>query len=152
MATKTGKLGLGAKAVNTPLLQGLEFLCQNFGYEMDAWERRAYERTLKDIDGGVLGEAAQMLVDEAAAGRKFYPMPKAPDWKAACAKVITKRQAAARLFHLADCPHSSQWIDGPNGVERCPCWKRLQDALKTIGTIDLPATQDALPPSTEYQA
>jgi hypothetical protein len=138
MATK-GKLGLSSKEINTPLLQGLEFLCQTFGCELDAWERKAYERTLKGINGGVLAEAAQLLVDEAAAGRKFYPVPKAPDWKAACAKVIAKRQHAARMLHLADCDHSSQWIENEKGqLERCPCWNRLQYALTTIGAIALP--------------
>ena len=117
--------------LNTPVRQGLEFLCQTFGQEIDAWERAAYERTLKDIDAGVLGEAAQLLVDQAAAGRKFYPMPKAPEWKAACATVLTNRQKAARILHLSDCPHSSQWIYNPETRrdERCPCWTRLQAAL-----------------------
>lgn len=142
MATK-GKLGMSAKEINTPILQGLEFLCQTFGYEMDPWERKAYERTLKDIDGGVIGEAAQLLVDQAAAGKKFYPMPKAPDWKAACVTVIAKRLKAAKEFHLADCTHSSQWIYNPetHADERCPCYVRMMAAADAIGRLSLPTPE-----------
>lgn len=153
MATK-GKSGLPPKEINTPVRQGLEFLCQTFGVEIDAWERKAYERTLAGIDGSVIAEAAQLLVDQAAAGKKFYPMPKAPDWKAACTSVVTKRQLAARELHLADCEHSSQWIHNPETgrEERCPCWTRLQQALRVIGTLALPPAPDAVPPTTEYQS
>lgn len=145
MATRTGKLGLGAKAVNTPLLQGLEFLCQTFGYEMDAWERKAYERTLKDIDGAILAEAAQVLVEQASAGRKFYPIPKAPDWKAECAKVMAAKRKLAAALHLESCEHSSHFIENDKGLlERCPCWKRAQQAMEEVGqAIQLPAREDA---------
>lgn len=145
--------GASRKELNTPIRQGLEFLCQTFGYEMDSWERRAYERSLDGIAPDVLVEAAKMLVDDAAAGRKFYPMPKAPDWKAACAKVIMKRQLAARQLHLANCDHPSQWIYNPETRtdERCPCWKRLQQALSAIGQLALPPAPDAGRDSVEYQ-
>jgi len=148
MAIKSAK---SRDEINTPVRQGLEFLCQTFGHEMDAWERAAYERTLKDISPGVLADAAQLLVDQAAGGRKFYPLPKAPDWKAACATVIARRQKAARQLHLENCDHSSQWIDGPNGLERCPCWKRLQSAIEEIGQLALPPPDEPTPTS-EYQA
>lgn len=131
--------------INNPVRQGLEFLCQTFGHEMDSWERAAYERTLKEVPASVIAEAAQLLVDQAAGGRKFYPIPKAPDWKAAAATVITRRQKAARALHLADCDHSSQWIDdGKGGLERCPCWKRMQHAIEHIGSL-------ALPPATSEE-
>lgn len=136
MAIKSAK---SRDELNTPIRQGLEFLCQTFGHEVDPWERKAYERTLKGVAGDVLAEAAQILVDQAAGGRKFYPMPKAPDWKAAAATVIQRRLEAARKLHLADCDHSSQWIDGEKGVERCPCWKRMQAAIEAIGQLALPA-------------
>lgn len=141
MATKTGKIGLGAKAINTPLLQGLEFLCQTFGAEIDAWERKAYERTLKDIDGGVIAEAAQLLVDEAAAGRKFYPIPKAPDWKAACVKVIQhRRKAIAENQPPCELCHGSRWKDTENGLVRCDCHVNLMAAMDAVGKLlELPA-------------
>lgn len=139
MASKTG---LPANEINTPILKGLEFLCQTFGCEIDAWERRAYERTLKGIDGGVIADAAQLLVDEAAAGRPFYPLPKAPDWKAACVKVIQKRRAAIAASEqpCEDC-HGTRWksLDG-NAVTRCDCHTKLMSAMDAVGKLlELPA-------------
>ena len=144
MATK-GKLGLGANEINTPLLQGLEFLCQTFGCEIDSWERRAYERTLKGISGEILAEAAQVLVDEAAAGRKFYPVPKAPDWKAACSKVLNAKRKAAQLELLKNCPHlTGHWrevvVNGVTRMARCECWEAGEAAANRIGApLELPA-------------
>ena len=132
MASKSGG------NVTTPIRKGLEFLCQTFGAEIDPWERRAYERTLKDVPDSVLVEAAQLLVDEAAGGRKFYPMPKAPDWKGACAKVISARRRKAFELNLGQCPHPHQleaFIDGA-GVERmrkCACWDVAKKAQEAIG-------------------
>lgn len=135
MATK-GKLGLSSTELNTPILRGLEFLCQNFGAEIDAWERRAYERTLAGIDPGVVAEAAQLLVDEAAAGRKFFPIPKAPDWKGACVKVIQKRRVAAAELHKdCDVCHGSRWIDTPQGMARCGCHVRMMAAMDAVGKL-----------------
>jgi len=145
MATKVGKTGLGAGEINTPIRQGLEFLCQTFGYEMDAWERAAYERTLKDISADILAEAAQMLVDEAAAGRKFYPLPKAPDWKAAAAKVLNNRRKAAQLEQLKNCQHlTGHWreviVNGVTRMARCECWEAGKAAADRIGApLELPA-------------
>lgn len=139
MASKTG---LPPSEINTPIRQGLEFLCQTFGAEIDAWERKAYERTLKGIDGGVLAEAAQLLVDESAAGRKFYPLPKAPDWKAACVKVIQKRRKAiADSEKPCEVCHGSRWQDTPNGLTRCECHTRLMAAMDAAGQL-LPATAE----------
>src|SRR5688572_8609114 len=147
MAIRSAK---NREELNTAVRQGLEFLCQTFGHEMDAWERAAYERTLKGINPSVLTEAAQLLVDQAAGGKKFYPIPKAPDWKAACATVITNRQKAARQLHLADCDHSSQWIENEQGqLVRCPCWQRMQAALTEIGTLALPAAHEEIATVTE---
>lgn len=143
MATKS-KIGLSSKEINTPLLQGLEFLCQTFGAEIDSWERKAYERTLKDVDGGVLAEAAQLLVDEASAGRKFYPIPKAPDWKAACVKVIQKRRKAiADAQGPCEVCHGSRWKDTPNGLTRCDCHTALMAAMDAVGKLlELPAAPE----------
>lgn len=159
MATKTkGKLGLSSKDINTPILQGLEFLCQTFGYEMDAWERAAYERTLKDINGGVIAEAAQVLVDQAAAGRKFFPVPKAPDWKAECAKVIERRRNEAYRDSLpalcSTCGHEkshtgARWKTVTvNGVERLTTCDCRTVALEAADRVGQPI---ALPPSREDQ-
>jgi hypothetical protein len=145
MATKTGKLGIAAdEIVASPILQGLEFLCQTFGYEMDSWERKAYERTLKGINGAVVIEAAQLLVDQASGGRKFYPIPKAPDWKGACSTVIAKRLAAAKALHLGSCDHSSQFIFNADTRrdERCPCWTRMMTAVEEIGRLELPPARE----------
>lgn len=147
MATKAakGKLGLTAKEINTPLLQALEFLCQTFGHEPDPWERRGYERTLAGINGDVLTEAAQNLVDQAAAGRKFYPLPKAPDWKAECAKVMAAKRKAVAAIHLESCDHSSHFVEVNGRQQRCPCWRRAQEAMAAVGQAI------ALPPSREDQ-
>lgn len=142
--------------INTPIRQGLEFLCQTFGYEMDAWERAAYERTLQGISAGVLREAARRLVDQAACGRKFYPIPKAPDWKAECAKVQERRRVEAYRDSLpAECPvcgHEKAYQGGRwktvtvNGVERltrCDCQTVAIEAMDRVGQlIALPESRE----------
>lgn len=145
-APKVGKIGLKAEEIAaSPILKGLEFLCQTFGGEMDAWERKAYERTLAGIDGGVIAEAAQLLVDEASAGRQFYPIPKAPDWKAACVKVIQRRRCAiaANETKCEEC-HGTRWIhktvNGRSFDVRCECHMRLMAAMDAVGKLlELPA-------------
>lgn len=128
---------MSAKPVNDMLA----LLCSTFRCEIDSYQKRAYVRTLGDVPGDVLLAAADLLINESAAGRKFYPMPTAPDVKGACAKVLKQRQQAARDLHLSDCPHSSQWVeDEKTGrLKRCPCYERMQAAIASIGTLALPA-------------
>lgn len=136
-----------------PVNDLLALLCSTFRCEIDSYQKRAYVRALDGVPAGVLLAAGDLLVNESAGGRKFYPMPTAPDVKGACAKVITKRQQEARKLHLADCTHSSQWVYNPETRqdERCPCWKRLQNALQAIGTLALPAATESAPATPEYQ-
>ncbi len=152
-APKVGKLGLAAGDVNTPLLQALEFLCQTFGYEMDSWERKAYERTLAGLSAEVLTQGAQRLVDQAAAGRKFYPVPKAP-----CVKVQTQLRLAAYRDSLPIlcpiCEHEKSYEGArfktviENGVERltqCDCRTAALDAADRVGQpLALPASREDL--------
>lgn len=129
-----------------PVNDLLALLCSTFRCEIDSYQKRAYVRTLADIPGDVLLAAGDQLINASAGGRKFYPMPTAPDIKGACAKVITDRRKAAAALHLEGCTHSSHWIDdGKGGHERCPCWKRAQDAMASVGQ------PIALPPSREDQ-
>jgi hypothetical protein len=94
--------------------------------------------SMREVPAAVLEEAIASLVN---AGVKF--MPKPGELKAECAKVMATKRKAAAALHLESCDHSSQWVDGPNGLERCPCWKRAQQAMADVGQAI------ALPPSRE---
>jgi len=116
----------------------LALLVATFGGEVDTWQVRAYKRTIGPVSGQVLLEAADLLINEAAAGRKFYPMPSAPDVKGACNKVIEAKRVQAWLEAIKHCDHPQQFeeITGEDGVvrsQRCSCWKRGKLAMDAAG-------------------
>lgn len=124
----------------------LALLCSTFRLEMDSYQKRAYVRALNEIPGPILLAAADALINEAAAGRKFYPMPTAADVKGACAKVMAQKRKDAATLHLEGCDHSSHFIECEDGLlRRCPCWKRAQQAMADVGqAIALPGSRDEL--------
>lgn len=99
-------------------------------------EGTAYIISMQDVPPAILEAAVASLVN---AGVTW--MPKPGDLKAECAKVMAAKRKAAAAVHLDDCEHSSHFIDGPKGLERCPCWKRAQQAMASVGQAI------ALPPS-----
>ena len=70
--------------MTTPVQAGLAYLVSTFRAEVDSWQVRAYTKALAGIDAETVMAAAEHLIDQAAAGRKFYPLPNAPAWKEAC--------------------------------------------------------------------
>lgn len=97
--------------------------------------------SLRDVPESVLSEAIANVVNTGVTW-----MPKPGELKAECAKVMAAKRKAAAQMHLESCDHSSHFIENERGLlERCPCWKRAQDAMASVGqTI-------ALPPSREDQ-
>ena len=111
----------------------------SFNGEMDSPKRKSYARMLDPIPVDVIESALDRLINENAAGRKFFPMPTPADLKAACAKVVAERRKAAAALHLESCDHSSHWIEIDGRLRRCPCWTRAQAAMAAIGqAIALP--------------
>lgn len=98
----------------------------------------AWRLTLAEVPRPIVKAAITRLV-----ARGVTWMPKPGDVKKECAAVVeeTRKQLRARI--LADCTHSSQWVDGDRGLERCPCWKRLQTALASVDRpIELPPSRE----------
>jgi len=130
---------------NGPIEAGLALLMATFRAELDTYQVRAYQRALQDLPADVVLPACDHLIDQAAAGRKFYPLPTAPEWKQACAVIIDgKRQAAFRLG-LGGCDHPSfmESYQDENGVEwtrRCQCYLRGKQLMAAAGKpLALPA-------------
>lgn len=116
-----------------PVRDMLALFVATFGGDVDTWQRRAYERALRDVPRDVLLEAADRLINEAAAGRKFYPMPSSPEVKGACAAVVAAKRARAWQIAMAHCTHDSHYIH-ENGVDRrCPCWDVGMKAMAAAG-------------------
>ena len=131
--------------MTTPVQAGLAYLVSTFRAEVDSWQVRAYTKALAGIDAETVMAAAEHLIDQAAAGRKFYPLPTAPEWKAACVAVInTKRQDAFRLG-TQGCDHPSfmesyQDAQGVQWTRRCGCYQRGQQLMAAAGQpLALPA-------------
>lgn len=122
----------------SPVQAGLAYLVSTFRAEVDSWQVRAYTKALAGIDAETVMAAAESLIDQAAAGRKFFPLPTAPEWKAACAAVIkTKRQDAFRLG-TAGCDHPSfmesyQDDQGLQWTRRCACYERGKQWMAAAG-------------------
>lgn len=98
----------------------------------------AWRLTLAEVPKPIVAAAIDRLV-----ARGVTWMPKPGDVKKECAAVVEEKRKQLRTQILTDCTHSSQWVDGDRGLERCPCWKRLQAAL---AEVERPI---ALPPSRE---
>ncbi len=94
--------------------------------------------SMSDVPESILSEAIAKMVN---VGVMFMPRP--GELKAACAKVMAVKRKAAAAIHLEGCEHSSHFIEGKNGMQRCPCWKRAQQAMADVGQAI------ALPPSRE---
>lgn len=96
--------------------------------------------SMRDVPAPILEEAIANLV---TAGVTW--MPKPGDLKAECAKVMAAKRKLAAALHLESCDHSSHFIENEQGqLERCPCWKRAQQAMEDVGqAIALPAREDA---------
>lgn len=123
---------------------GLALLSATFRAELDAWQVRAYQRALKGVPADVLLVAADRLIDQAASGRKFFPLPTAPDWKGACAVILEERRRAAFLMGLEGCDHSSQFEEftdkyGVIRMRRCACYQRGQALMAAVGALALPS-------------
>lgn len=94
--------------------------------------------SMREVPESILSESIANLVN---AGVTW--MPKPGDLKAECAKVMAAKRKAAAAVHLEDCDHSSHFIEIDGKNERCPCWKRAQQAMACVGQAI------ALPPSRE---
>ena len=60
--------------MTTPVQSALAYLVSTFRAEVDSWQVRAYTKALAGIDAETVMAAAEHLIDQAAAGRKFYPV------------------------------------------------------------------------------
>lgn len=124
---------------------GLAYLCATFRSEVDSWQVRAYRRALAAIPADIIMDAAEHLIDQAAAGRKFYPLPQAPEWKEACAVVIKTRRQDAFKLGTSGCDHPSfmESYKDDAGVEwtrRCQCYQRGKQLQAAAGKpLALPA-------------
>lgn len=129
----------------SPVKDMLALFVATFGGEVDTWQVRAYERALKDQPRDVLLAAADLLIDEAAGGRKFYPMPTAPDVKGACAKVIEVWRLRAFLQAASVCDHAPKYWEEIDGkFQRCSHWKLGRMAMEQVGQpLALPAAEEA---------
>ena len=131
--------------MTTPVQAGLAYLVSTFRAEVDSWQVRAYTKALAGIDAETVMAAAEHLIDQAAAGRKFYPLPTAPEWKAACATVIKTRRQDAFKLGTSGCDHPSfmesyQDAQGVQWTRRCGCYQRGQQLMAAAGQpLALPA-------------
>jgi hypothetical protein len=129
----------GEPPVRTPIRDAVAFLSVEFRTEVDSPQRRAFERTLDELkeQPEILLRGAQVLVDEAANGRQFYPMPMAHDLKGACAKVIEVLRVEAFVKATAGCEHPSYMEEltlenGSSAFQRCSCYRRGKLAMDAV--------------------
>jgi hypothetical protein len=94
--------------------------------------------SMREVPPEIIEEAIATIVN-----RGVIWMPKPGDLKAECAKVMAKKRKAAAAMHLENCDHSSHFIEINGRMERCPCWKRAQHAMASVGQAI------ALPPARE---
>lgn len=101
-------------------------------------EGTAYILSMQDVPPAILEAAVEALVREGVTW-----MPKPGDLKKKCAEVMAAKRKAAAAVHLDDCGHSSHWIEIDGVQQRCPCWKRAQDAMAAVGqAISLPPSRE----------
>lgn len=129
----------------TPSFNGaLMFLNAAFHGDMDAIGKRAYEVVLDGIDPELVMAGVRRLINEAAAGREFYGMPKPYELLKACADVVRERRSIAlgQIPHCEICD-DKRWktieVNGVARMTRCNCW---EDALRRM---DEAAPKLALP-------
>lgn len=100
----------------------------------------AWRLSLAEVPRPIVAEAIAAIV-----ARGVTWMPKPGEVKAECAAIVERTRKAVRQHFLESCRHSSQWIDSPKGLERCPCWKGMQKALEQVERpIELPASREEL--------
>jgi hypothetical protein len=152
-ASKTVKLLRGvyydAEQTRTPIRDAVAFLAVNFQkMDMEAPTTRSYERALKDLaeQPAILQQAVELLIDEAANGRQFYPIPKPADLKGACAKVIEVLRLKAFVDAAGVCDHQPKFFeeitraDGSTELKRCSHWRIGKAEMEKIAKpLELPA-------------
>jgi hypothetical protein len=98
----------------------------------------AWRLTLADVPKPIVEQAIANLV-----ARGVTWMPKPGDVKKECAEVVNQKRKLVRQHFLESCTHSSQWIEGERGLERCPCWLGMQKALEQVDRpIELPPSRE----------
>lgn len=101
-------------------------------------EGTAYILSMQDVPPPILAAAVEQLVREGVTW-----MPKPGDLKKKCAEVMAAKRKEAAALHLEGCDHSSHFIEVDNRMERCPCWKRAQEAMAAVGqAIALPTSRE----------
>lgn len=127
---------------------GLALLVSTFRADLDSYQVRAYKRALAGIDAEIVLSAADHLIDQAANGRKFYPLPSAPEWKAACQVIIARKRKAAFEIGVGGCDHPSylEEYQDERGVwwtRRCRCYQRGKQLMDAAGQpLALPDVPD----------
>lgn len=128
-----------AEQTRSPIRDCVALLSVNFRADMEAPQTRSYERALRELaeQPEILMQAAELLIDEAANGRQFYPVPKPSDVKGACAKVIEVLRLEAFTKGTTGCTHPRYLEeitreDGSTVLQRCSCWKRGKQAMEAV--------------------
>lgn len=105
-------------------------------FDLDAPVIAVYWHAMKAVPHPLRVEA----VNECA-NRTWFKFPKPAEIKAVAAELMAKKRKAAAALHLDTCEHSSHFIENERGqLERCPCWKRAQEAMASVGqAIALPS-------------
>lgn len=131
-----------------PISNALAYLVATFRAEVDSYQVRAYQRALADIDGETVMAAAERLINQAANGRKFYPLPTAPEWKQACRDIIAQKRKAAFAVMTEACEHAAfmEEYQDERGVwwtRRCACYRQGIKAMAAAGRpLALPSYAD----------
>lgn len=138
----------------TPIRDAVALLATNFQkMDLERPQTRSYERTLDELKDQpeILMKAVELLIDEHANGRQFYPIPKPSDVKGACAKVIEMMRLKAFALAIEQCDHQPKGMeeitreDGSTVLQRCSHWKighaRMDEVAKKLS---LPASSERL--------
>lgn len=143
----------------TPIRDAVALLAVNFGkMDMEPPQTRSYERTLNELKDApeILMKAVELLIDEHAAGRQFYPVPKPSDLKGACAKVIEVLRLREFVAAIELCDHEQKgWEeltreDGSTVLQRCSHWRMGKTRMEAIAKpLALPASSDRMEPISQ---
>lgn len=143
----------GDDGIRSPIRDAVALLAVSFRADMEMPQTRSYERALGDLKDQpeILLKAAELLIDEAANGRQFYPIPKPADLKGACQKVIEMLRLKAFAEVVELCDHEPRYFeeltrpDGSTELGRCSHWKMAKQAMEQV------AKPLALPPARELE-